>query len=621
MRAFVRAIHRPLSVLLHLSAIVFANYAAFWLRFDGAIPEAHYTNWIRFLPYLIAIRAFVFVPMRMFEGLWRYTSLWDLRNIILAVGSSSVLFYLLLHQVMEVTAYPRSVFVLDMLLLICMMTGMRLSRRIYRELQHTPKEHRVLIYGAGDAGELLVRDMRHDPAYPCEPVAFADDDPGKRGESIHGIPVLGGRDDLDEIIAAARPHEVVIAIPRADPRTIRTIVRALEPFKLPIKTLPRMRDIVDGRVQVSHIRSLVVEDLLSRAAVDLDTQRVQHLLHAKRVLVTGAGGSIGSELCRQIVAARPAQLVLLDRYENSLHAIHGELIGSGPSLQLTPAIADITDAHRLAHVFAEHRPQIVFHAAAHKHVPLMEDNPCEAVKNNVRGTRLVVESAVRWGVDRFVLISTDKAVNPSSVMGATKRVAELIVQSAQAGTTKRFVTVRFGNVLASNGSVVPHFLAQIKAGGPVTVTHPDMRRYFMLIPEAVQLVLHAAALEAGSIYVLDMGDQIRVADMARDLIRLAGFVPDEDIQIVFTGVRPGEKLEEELLGPDEVAEACEVDSIHRVRCGAGVASARLNGEVTLLERFALEDDTPGVLETLRLVVPSFTPRTDIAERAGGGVIA
>ncbi|MGH9159266.1 MAG: UDP-N-acetylglucosamine 4,6-dehydratase family protein, partial [Vicinamibacteraceae bacterium] len=348
-----------------------------------------------------------------------------------------------------------------------------------------------------------------------------------------------------------------------------------------------------------------------------------YLLHGKRVLVTGAGGSIGSELCRQIATARPAQIVLLDRYENSLHAIYGELVGSGSGspLRITPVIADITDAHRLAQLFAEQRPEIVFHAAAHKHVPLMEDNPCEAVKNNVRGTRLLVESALRGEVDRFVLISTDKAVNPSSVMGATKRVAELIVQSAQAGTEQRFVTVRFGNVLASNGSVVPHFLAQIKAGGPVTVTHPDMRRYFMLIPEAVQLVLHAAALEAGSIYVLDMGEQIRVADMARDLIRLAGFVPDDDIQVVFTGMRPGEKLEEELLGPDEAAEACEVACIHRVRSGPGVAAARLNGEVTRLERLALEDDAPGVLETLGLVVPSFARRTGLEERAGRRVIA
>ncbi|MPY86453.1 MAG: SDR family NAD(P)-dependent oxidoreductase [Luteitalea sp.] len=621
MRPFVRILHRPLSVLLHLGAIVLANYAAFWLRFDGAIPEVYYGYWIRFLPYLIAIRAFVFVPMRMFEGLWRYTSLWDLRNIILAVASSSVLFYLLVHQVMAVRAYPRSIFLLDMLLLVCIMTGMRLSRRVYRELRYVPKEHRVLIYGAGDAGELLVRDMRHDPAYPYEPVAFVDDDPAKRGESIHGIPVLGRRGDLEEIVAACRPDEVIIAIPRADPRTIRSLVRALEPFKLPIKTLPRMRDIVDGRVQVSHIRNLVVEDLLSRAPVGLDARRVHHFLATKRVLVTGAGGSIGSELCRQIVAAGPREIVLLERYENSLHAIYSELAETTSTVRLIPALADITDAPRLGHVFSDHRPHIVFHAAAHKHVPLMEDNPCEAVKNNVRGTRLVVESALRWGVERFVLISTDKAVKPSSVMGATKRVAEMIVQATQSGTARRFVTVRFGNVLASNGSVVPRFLAQIKAGGPVTVTHPDMRRYFMLIPEAVQLVLHAAALEAGSIYVLDMGEQIKVADMARDLIRLAGFVPDEDIQIVYTGIRAGEKLEEELVGPDEVAETCEVGSIHRVRSGLGIRAARLNGEITHLEQLALEGDAPSVLENLRLLVPSFTPTGDTTEPAGSGLIA
>jgi FlaA1/EpsC-like NDP-sugar epimerase len=359
---------------------------------------------------------------------------------------------------------------------------------------------------------------------------------------------------------------------------------------------------------VGQIRQLKVEDLLARDPVGLDYGPARQFLKNKRVVVTGAGGSIGSELCRQVAAAGPASLVLLDRYENSLFQIHHELAAGFEGLALTPVIADVTDARRLDQVFANTRPQVVFHAAAHKHVPLMEDNPCEAVKNNIRGTRLVAEAAVRNGVDRFILISTDKAVNPTSVMGSTKRVAELIVDSLSTSQSTRFAAVRFGNVLASNGSVVPTFLAQIAKGGPVTVTHPDMKRFFMLIPEAVQLVLHAAALaDRAPLFVLDMGEQVRVADLARDLIRLSGLVPEKDIEIHFTGLRPGEKMFEELVGEGELAEPSLLDKILRVRTSSRRNFDGLDEAVARLEALALDGRSDEVLQELRDILPAFTP--------------
>jgi FlaA1/EpsC-like NDP-sugar epimerase len=382
-------------------------------------------------------------------------------------------------------------------------------------------------------------------------------------------------------------------------------VKSLGPFKIPIKTLPNLRDVLDGNARLNTIRDLAVEDLLARPPRGLDPLPVKELIEGKRVLVTGGGGSIGSELCLQIAALAPASLTILERYENSLYEIRHTLEGrlDGP---IYAVVGDVTDAARVNAVMAEYRPQIVFHAAAHKHVPLMEENPCEAVKNNVKGTRLLAHAAIYHEVDRFVLISTDKAVNPISVMGATKRLAELVVQSLGATSRTTFTTVRFGNVLASNGSVVPRFLQQIHAGGPVTVTHPEMRRYFMLIPEAVQLVLHAAALGGrGSIHVLEMGDQIRIVDMARNLIRLSGFVPDEEISLAFTGMRPGEKLAEELVGADEVAEASSVPGVLSVNPGRLPSRAGFEAWLRELEDAATGDDAKRVLAVLGTLLPGF----------------
>jgi FlaA1/EpsC-like NDP-sugar epimerase len=607
MKTLVRY-RRVLIVLLHLALIILANFLAFWLRFDGAIPAEELARFREMLPWLIAIRSLVFIRFQLYGGLWRYTGLWDLRNIVVGVGSSTVLFYIVVRWVLGVIGYPRSIFVTDFMLLIFLMGGVRLAHRLRRERPRVKSEKRVLIFGAGDAAEMVVRDMKKNAAYDYEPIGFVDDDVSKIGHRIHGVEVLGTRKDLPAIIATTTPQEVLVAIPRADPATIRGVVKALQPFKVPIMTLPNLGDILNGTVTVSHIRSLSIEDLLPRAPVGLDAESVRHLIAGRRILVTGAGGSIGSELSRQISALEPGVLVLFERYENGLYNIANDISDRNSTSTVRAVIGDITDLNRLNSVMAEYRPQIVFHAAAHKHVPLMELNICEAIKNNVIGTRILAEAAARHGVERFVLISSDKAVNPSSVMGATKRVAELILQRKSSGHDTRFVTVRFGNVLGSNGSVVPRFLAQINAGGPVTVTHPDIRRYFMMIPEAVQLVLQAAAsAEEAELFVLDMGEQIRVLDLARNLIRLSGFVPEEEIPIAFIGLRPGEKLFEELAGADEVLERSSMEKIFRVRTQLVPDDIRLARQIADLEGLAKDGDSTGVLRQLCLIVPTFRP--------------
>jgi FlaA1/EpsC-like NDP-sugar epimerase len=445
-----------------------------------------------------------------------------------------------------------------------------------------------------------------------------DDDPAKVGRRIHGIPVLGTRADLARIIGETNPSEVLVAIARAAPEMFRGVVKALESHKVPIRALPHLRDILDGRARLHDVRDLAVADLLGRAPVGLDMDTVRHLVEGKRVLVTGAGGTIGSELSRQIAALGPKSLVLFERYENALWAVERSVAGLMPGGRVYSVIADVTDEQRVDEVLADHRPELILHAAAHKHVPLMELNPCEAIKNNVKGMRIVGEAAVRHGVERFVLISSDKAVNPSSVMGATKRVAELLAMAlAERGPTG-FVVVRFGNVMGSNGSVIPLFLEQIKGGGPVTITHPDMRRYFMLIPEAVQLVLQAAALgENGALYVLDMGDEIRVVDMARNLIRLSGFIPEREIPIIYIGMRPGEKLSEELVASDETIEPSRLEGIKRVRSTRDLSSASLGRSVADLERFAEKGATGAVMQQLGAMVVMFRPLTAGPEAANG----
>lgn len=442
------------------------------------------------------------------------------------------------------------VLMLDLFTTIMLLSGLRMLVRLYHEEFFTEKRgvaRRYLIIGAGNAGEALLREMLRRKDASCEVVGFVDDDPAKQGMSIHGIEVLGTIDQLPDLCQKYAVDELAIAIPSATRSQLRRVVQICQGTKLRFSTVPSLTDIASGKLRVSQMRDVDINDLLGRDVVKLDLDQIQRYLTQRVILVTGAGGSIGSEMCRQVCAFAPKHLLLLEQAENPLFFIENELRKSFPSVMITPLICDITDSARVEQIFSQYQPEIVIHAAAHKHVPLMEANPGEAVKNNILGTRIVADAADRFGARSFVMISTDKAVNPTSIMGSTKRIAEMYIQDLNTTSKTRFVTVRFGNVLGSNGSVVPIFKAQIAAGGPVTVTHPEMRRYFMTIPEASQLVLQAAAMgNGGEIFVLDMGEPVKIVDLARELITLSGFRVGEDIEIQFTGLRPGEKLFEEL---------------------------------------------------------------------------
>jgi FlaA1/EpsC-like NDP-sugar epimerase len=607
-----QAVHRSrrsVAVLVQVLLMALSNYAAWLLRYDNDLPAWAVTSIAQTLPLIVAIRAIAFVPFRLYQGLWRYTSVHDMLALLAAIATSTVLSFGLVYWLFSFDAYPRSVFIIDALLLAVLLGSTRMVHRVYLSLSQPARvAKRMLVYGAGDAGEMIVREMRHNPAHGYLPIGFVDDERGKVGRRIHGVPVFGGREALADIIGRYRPDAVLIALPSVDAATTRGILKALEPFNLPIKTLPNLPDVVAGRVAVTQIRSLSIEDLLRRPPVGLDDAPVRRLVEGRSVLVTGAAGSIGSELCRQIALFNPARLLMVDRNENGLYAVGEEFSAHPLAARIDAVVADVTDAALMDATFCSARPDIVFHAAAHKHVPLMERHPCEAVKNNVGGTRVMVDCAARHRVGRFVFISSDKAVNPTSVMGATKRLGELVIQAAGERDDTEFLAVRFGNVLGSNGSVVPKFLKQIDAGGPVTVTHPDMTRYFMLIPEAVQLVLHAAALGGpGAVFVLEMGEPVRVVDMARHLIHLAGFTPEQDIAITFTGLRPGEKLFEELVTEQETVEASGIPKVMRMRSAALPDGARLATQLATLERLASDGDRNAVIRQLATMIPEFVP--------------
>ena len=548
-------IYRWRIVLHDMLVIPIAWFAAYWLRYNlEAIPQQFLLSAVASLPVVVAVQTTTNIFVGVHRGEWRFVSLPDLSLIFRAVlvGTTAIAFtlFLVAERLMFV---PRSVFILYALILGLMMSGSRLFYRLIKDRHFTTRSGRkVVILGAGAAGEQLLRDLRRNHPNRYNIVAFLDDDPGKIGRQIHRVPIVASPNVLQDLIYRWDIDLVLIAVPSANDEQMRRLVTICEKADVEFRTLPGAHELLSGRVQLGDMREVRIDDLLGRDPVALDWHRIRHSLCDKTVLVTGAGGSIGSELCRQLASVCSAHLVLFDQSEYNLYRIEEELSERFPELGLTSVLGDVCDLAAIERVFQQHKPAAVFHAAAYKHVPLLEGQVRAAVKNNALGTRTVADLAHQYGAEKFVLISTDKAVNPSSLMGACKRVAEIYCQQLAATSATNFITVRFGNVLGSAGSVVPKFQKQIKSGGPVTVTHQDMTRYFMTITEASQLILEASAMgKDGRIYVLDMGQPVLIADLAEQLIRLSGKEPGEDIQIVYTGLREGEKLHEELFHDEE----------------------------------------------------------------------
>ena len=535
--------------------IVVAWLAAFWLRFNfTSIPEWFFLNAVEMIPVLVVIQGAVFWYLGLYRGVWRFASMPDLirimQSVVVGVSFSAVAVFMLTRM----EGIPRTVFPLYALLLVILLGGPRLLYRWLKERRlATTSDTKVLIVGAGRAGEMLIRELLRDRSYGYHPVAFVDDDPTKRGWDIHGVRVVHGCEHIPELAVSYAAELILLAIPSATSSQMRRIVSLCEKAAVPFRTLPRIQDLVAGRSALRELRDVSIEDLLGREPVSLDWASINRGMKDRVILVSGGGGSIGAELCRQIARLEPTSLHVIDNSEYNLYEIDMELRKRFPELAIGTRLADVCDSDALEHIVREIRPNIVFHAAAYKHVPLLEYQVREAVRNNVLGTQNMATAAAAHGVECFVLISTDKAVNPTSVMGASKRVAEILCQNMHwRFPDTRFVTVRFGNVLDSAGSVVPLFRRQIEQGGPVTVTDPAVKRYFMTIPEACQLILEAGAVgKGGEVFVLDMGEPIKISYLAEQMIVLAGKTPGEDIEIQYTGLRPGEKLFEELFHGQE----------------------------------------------------------------------
>ncbi len=595
--------------------IIVSVLGSFALRYDVGQMAFYYPAILIMSGVALAVKIPTYYFFGLYRRLWMYASTNELKLIAVAVSTASVLtggvMLALSAAGLILPGMPRTALVIDWLFSLVLIGGSRFALRILSEQgARTEKGRRALIIGAGDAGALVARELQKANQLDLTPIGFLDDDPAKQRHEIYGVSVIGRVSDLASVLDNHRVDEVVIAIPSASGRLVRQIADACRKRGIPSRTMPGMNELIGGKVSVNRLREVDITDLLRRDPAVIDDRLVGSSLNGKRVLVTGAGGSIGRELSRQIARWRPSELVLLGHGENSIFEALLELREDYPSLSLHPVIADVRDQARLESVLAEHRPQVAFHAAAHKHVPLMEVNVAEAVTNNVLGTRNLVETANRRGVERLVLISTDKAIRPVSVMGATKRLAEMIVLNAAHRTGRAWSVVRFGNVLGSRGSVVPLFKKQIASGGPVTVTHPDMRRYFMTIPEAVHLVLQSAAMGAGGeVFFLNMGQPVRILDLAEDLIRLSGLEPGRDIEIAFTGIRPGEKLTEELSDDTMSFSPTAHPEIVRVESDEAVDGAQLSDTLDELARLANQDEIESLLRVLDEVVPGAAVRS------------
>ncbi|MDY0190436.1 MAG: nucleoside-diphosphate sugar epimerase/dehydratase [Desulfuromonas sp.] len=602
----------PIIILFNVGLVVLGLWLAFVVRFDFVLPADQVRVFWRLVPAVVLMKMVCFWRYRLFSGWWRYVSMADLIAITKAnvLASSGVIVYAAFVYRLELI--PRSVLILDAIFCFLLVAGTRFIIRACRELYYPMRlkqrtDKKVLIVGAGDAGQMIARELRRNEKLNLSAVGFVDDDARKLREKFHGVLVLGSCNDIPKLCRRRQVDEVIIAMPSATGSKVKEITALCHQAKVACKTLPSVGSLIDGSVSVQQLKEVALEDLLGREAIRLDVQQISDCLHGKRVLITGAGGSIGSELCRQVARFKPAKLVLFENAETPLFLIDNELKELFPLVDVYPIIGDVRHRARVEAIFDEFMPQVVFHAAAYKHVPMMEVNPAEAVNNNVRGTQVVAETADAFGVQRFVMVSTDKAVNPTNVMGTTKRIAEKIVQTLARRSKTRFVTVRFGNVLGSNGSVIPTFTAQIKEGGPVTVTHPEITRFFMTIPEASQLVMQAGSMGlGGEIYLLDMGEPVKIVHLAEELIRLSGKEPYEDIAIEFTGLRPGEKLFEELLLAGEGVRTTKHEKIC-IAAAVHEDEKQLQEQVEQLYLLAKKMDLTGVLQQLKLLVPEYQP--------------
>ncbi|WP_371372124.1 polysaccharide biosynthesis protein [Sporomusa aerivorans] len=590
-------------LLIDAAIVAIVPFIALYIRFDGLVDHRYFNVIMHCLPEIVLVRLATFYAFGLYRRLWRYASIPELLSIVGAVTISTCIITVYMYAIGAVL--PRSIPILTWLMVIVFIGTSRLFIRILHLQRNRQKAKltNTLIFGAGDAGAIIAREIIDRYRDTKRLVGFIDDDIFKHNQSLLGASVLGSCKDIKRITAEANATEIIIAIPSLGGAQLKEIVRNCKQTGCSVKIVPGIFELMNNKVNLHQLRDVDLEDLLRREPVQLDLEQIASYLAGKRILVTGAGGSIGSELCRQIAKLNPDKMILLGKGENSIYEIDRELKDNYCDLNIVPVIADVRDESRIKHVFDIYKPQVVFHAAAHKHVPLMEAQPEEAVRNNVFGTKNVAEAARSMNAETFIMISTDKAVNPTSVMGATKRAAELIIQSLNGKGRTKFAAVRFGNVLGSRGSVIPLFKKQIAQGGPITVTHPDMKRYFMTIPEAAQLVLQAGSMaNGGEVFVLDMGEPVKIVDMAKDLIELSGLILDKDITFKFTGLRPGEKLFEELLTAEEGTNSTKHEKIY-------VANLKLIDEQQLVNSLVLLQketrDYDAIIHILEDLIPSY----------------
>jgi FlaA1/EpsC-like NDP-sugar epimerase len=606
-----------------------ALYTAFLIRFEFSIPSYFMTSFLLMLPYVLITKIASFYFFDLYRGMWRYTSISDLLNILKAATASSLLIVAFIVFKSRFIGYSRSVFLIDWFLTILFIAGLRLIVRLFFESYSSDESgqrtrpslvgmlsrkrknaKRLLIIGAGDCGEKIFREIHNNASLPYQIVGFLDDNRNKVGRKIHGVSVLGRVGEIGAAIKKVKADEALIAIPSASGQQMRKIVECCKDSGIPFKTVPGYGELIDGRVSVKAIRDVAYHDLLGREDVRLDEKGIGAYIEGNCVMISGAGGSIGSELCRQVCRFNPKEVVLYERAESPLYEIELELKRNFKDIRIVPVLGDIQNAEHLSKLFDAHAPRTVFHAAAYKHVPMLELQPWKAVENNILGTANLLNTVKKFEIDRFVFVSTDKAVRPTNVMGASKRVAEMLIQcqNHDPDSKTKFAIVRFGNVVGSVGSVVPLFRRQIETGGPVTVTHPEVTRYFMTVPEACQLILQAGALcsEQVEVFVLEMGQPIKISDMARDLIRLSGFEPDVDVKIEFIGLRPGEKLYEELITEGEGIVPTSHKKIMTLR-GEVCSLTQINGKIDKLTRMAVEQDAEKIKTTLKEIVADYQP--------------